>query len=777
MTHAMKKLHFPPLAQAAATTALLLALAAACSNETLAPTAVGNDAGTPITLTATLATDGDAGSNTPQTRLGYTDETGSATTPGVIVRWTVGDAFKLYPLYSSGQSDGIEYKIDNASSISGDGKSATFTATTTPSTPITGVGKALYPAAAALLSNKTPANYWNSISLSMDGQIQTGDNNYNHIAAYDYMTATVADITSLPTNNDLAFHHLAAMMTVKITGRPTDYTPSTAPDNSPALLILSVDDAGAGFYNKMYTDDGSSTTPAPGAIIPGSTSLALNGITWTENGFTAHLMITPTDLTGKTFTLIVRCNDGTAYRYTTPPIGKAYLAGMRYTATISDNDNWKVESSTTAQTLDDGTEDVTAFASGNGLQASPYIISTAAELKYLQTQVNGGTSYNNVYFRLTTDINIATTTWTPIGTDNSHKFNGNFDGNGHTISGALSGSNAYFGLFGYTYYASIRNLHVAAMVTNSYNDRDDCSTGGLVGYAEDITISGCSYKGIVSGGKSTGSASNTGGLIGQSRDITLSGCTVEAGSKVQGGSAGALGSNTGGLVGYADSASQLESCTNHAEIAGVTDCASYAGGVAGYAMGNINSPISIHNCRNHGKVGIGDNANNNCYAGGLIGYVGYYTTLSNSRNTGAVTGGKTSDYSSYTGGLVALLSSNNEIIGCINEGIVSGGKAKWYCYTGGLVGSNYGTLHTSLNTSTATVAAGSVTEASGTKNYTGGLVGSNTTNGTVYSCCTNEATVAGKDPNASGTGTDNRIGGGDNKTVTDCQEGHTGTGQ
>lgn len=767
----MKKLHFLPLAQAAAATALLLALAAACSNETPVPTAAGNDTGTPITLTATLATDGDAGSNTPQTRLGYTDETGSAIAPGVIVKWTVGDAFKLYP--ASGQSDGIEYKIDNASSISGDGKSATFTATTTPSTPITGVAKAIYPAAAALLSNKKPANYWNSISLSMDGQIQTGDNNYDHIAAYDYMTATVADITSLPTNNDLAFHHLAAMMTVKITGHPTGYTPSTTSDNSPALLILSVDDAGAGFYNKMYTDDGSTTTPTPGAIIPGSTSLTLNGITWTENGFTAHLMIAPTDLTGKSFTLIVRCNDGTAYRYTTPQIGKAYVAGMRYTATISDNDNWKVESSTTAQTLDDGTEDVTAFASGNGLQASPYIISTAAELKYLQTQVNGGNSYGGKYFRLTTDINIATTTWTPIGTDASHPFGGNFDGNGHTISGTLSGNNAKFGLFGYTYHASIHNLHVAATVTNGYNGSAECSTGGLVGYAEDITISGCSYKGTVSGGKATGNASNTGGLIGYGQTITLSGCTVEAGSEVKGGSAGTSSSYTGGLVGYAGIGSRLESCTNHAEIAGATDSKSYVGGVAGYAVGNIDSPISIHNCRNHGKVGIGDNANGNCYAGGLIGSVGYYTTLSNSRNTGAVTGGKTGGSISETGGLVADLGSNSEIIGCTNEGTVSGGTALWYCYTGGLVGYNSGTLHTSHNTAKAAVAAGQLTETSAYgENYTGGLVGSNTTDGTVYSCCTNAATVAGKDADDSGTGTDNRIGG-SNKTVTDCQEGHT----
>ncbi len=733
---------------------LACALLTACTNEIL-PTSVGDDTGTPITLTATLASDDDAGSNTPQTRLDYTDETGSTTAPGVIVKWTAGDAFKLYC-----GSNSADFTINSTSDITDDGKTANFIGTKPDGT---GEAKAFYPAAKALNSSGTSATSWSSIRLSMDGQTQTGDNNYGHIAAYDYMAATVADISGLPTGNDLAFHHLAAMMTVKITGKPSDYTPATSPDadNSPALLILSTDDAEAGFYNEMYASNGN-------AIISGSTSLALNGITWEESGFTAHLMIFPTDLTGKTFTLTVRCNDGTAYRYTTPKIGKKYVAGMRYTATIPGSKWTKVESSTTAQTLDDNTQ-ATAFASGYGSSTSPYIISTAAELKYLQTQITGGNSYDGSYYRLTTDIKIATTTeWTPIGTDALYPFSGNFDGNGHTISGTLSGSNDNFGFFGYISNASIRNLHVEATVTNNYNGSATCYTGGLVGRTAYTPISGCSYKGTVKGGKSTGNASNTGGLIGQSQNITLSGCTVEAGSKVQGGgSADEVGSRTGGLVGYADSGSRLESCTNHAEIAGATDCVSYVGGVVGSAM-SYSTAISIHNCRNHGKVSFGDNASKDCYAGGLIGVVDSNTTLSNSRNTGAVTGGKTSGSISCTGGLVAVLYPNNEIIGCTNEGTVSGGTAAM-CETGGLVGYNSGSiLHASHNMATATVAAGSVTGNS-PRNYTGGLVGNNesSSGGRVYSCCTNAATVAG-----SAASSDNRIGGG-NKTEHNCDQDHT----
>jgi len=720
-----------PMLACALPSMLACALLTACTNETLPP-ADGTDPGNPTTLTATLADDADTG-NAPDTRLSHESEI-STTTPGVIVKWTVGDAFKLYP--ARGTSGSMEYEIKDAGTITGDGKTATFTATTIPSTPITGVAKAIYPAAAALMNDGDPATSWGGITLSMDGQAQTGDDSYAHTPAYDYMVADVADATSLPAGNDLTFHHLAAMMTVKITGQPSGYTPVTSPDaadNSPVQLTLSANDEGAYFYSEMSTDNSLPTY--------GSASLRLEDITWGTNGFTAHLMIFPVDLSGNTFTLSVLCKDGTTYRYTTPQIGKKYVAGMRYTATIT-GDKW-TESSIT-ETLTGSTQIADKFASGTGYDDDPYLISTAAELLLMQKKVNDG-SYND--YRLTTDIKIADdVTWVPIGTDYDNRFQGSFDGGGHTISGTLSGSNQYFGFFGCV-DSNIRNLRIAATVTNSYEATSKCCTGGVAGFftARAIdnrhTLYRCSYKGNVTGGKTAGTSTSnenyTGGLVGQCQNTILSGCTVEAGSKVTGGSTTSSDSHTGGLVGYVLSNTQFESCTNYADIEGAESRNSYTGGLVGYAPSGGSNPSNINNCRNRG----------------------------------AVTGGTAASYS-RTGGLVGYNGSNT-ITNCTNEGTVTGGTAQ-DCHTGGLVGvNNSGILHTSHNTSTAIVTAGRLTESSTNhQNLTGGLVGYNITNGEVYSCCTNEATVAGKAADASGTDTDNRIGGGDNTTVAECPEGH-----
>lgn len=730
MNHAMKRKLYTALLPILAATLppmLACALLTACANETL-PAANAEEAANPTTLTATLPDDTDTGhtpGNNPDTRLSHESES-SATTPGVIVRWTAGDAFKLYPV--RGTSGGIEYKINNPSSISGDGKTATFIATTTPSTPITGEAKAIYPAAAALqMDGKTPATSWRDIPLSMDGQTQTGDDSYAHTPAYDYMVADVADATSLPTNNDLTFHHLAAMMTVKITGQPSGYTPVTSPDaadNSPVQLTLSVNGKGANFYSEMPIDNGLPTY--------GSASLRLEGITWDTNGFTAHLMIFPVDLSSKTFTLSVLCKDGTTYRYSTPEIGKKYVAGMRYTATIA-GDDWT--KSTTTKILSTSTTPAENFASGTGDSDDPFLISTAEELLLMQKKVNDG-SYND--YRLTTDIEIADdVTWVPIGTYDN-RFQGSFDGGGHTISGTLRGNNQHFGFFGYV-DGNIRNLRIAATVTNSYEASSTCYTGGVAGFFtadNEHTLYRCSYKGSVTGGKTKGTSTSnencTGGLVGVCQNTILSGCTVEAGSKVTGGSTTSSDSYTGGLVGYVISNTLFESCTNYADIEGAQSKNSYTGGLVGYAAISGGNSSNINNCRNRG----------------------------------AVTGG-TAIFYSRTGGLVGNNYGNNTITNCTNEGTVTGGTAQ-DCYTGGLVGTNNsGTLHTSHNTSTATVTAGRVTNVSNTHNFTGGLVGQNTTNGKVYSCCTNAATVANKAPDASGTGTDNRIGG-ENKTVIDC---------
>ena len=76
---------------------------------------------------------------------------------------------------------------------------------------------------------------------------------------------------------------------------------------------------------------------------------------------------------------------------------------------------------------------VTEFKFGSGTEQEPYLITRASELKYIADQVNSGTTYENTYFQLASNINLNGNAWTPIGNTNN-SFKGIFDGAGHYIS-------------------------------------------------------------------------------------------------------------------------------------------------------------------------------------------------------------------------------------------------------------------------------------------------------------------------------------------------------
>ena len=765
---------------------LTLALATACTNQELPgandPGATTPGEGRNVTITATLDSDGQ-----PQTRLGHETDPNGNDTPGVIVKWSVGDAFKLYPA----EGTASEYEIKAATDIKGEGKTASFTGSLADGA--SGEANALYPAAAALDEKGAAAATWADIVLTMDGQKQTGNDNYAHLSTYDYMTASVADVTSLPAGNDLSFHHRAAMMTLKITGVPDGYTVTTDGDgNAPELLTLTAGKATDGKYGtfrKTIKADGSDSNSSSSDVLTSSINLMLDGITWSADGFTAHLMMLPTDLSGKTFTVSVRCKDGTTYRYTTPQIGKAYVQGMRYTATIDGGGDWKkATDAAQAKVFNNDTRVATHFTSGMGTQTEPYLISTAAQLKYLQERTNSKSSFSyNKYYRLATDINVEDgTNWIPIGKTN-YEFLGHFDGDGHTIYGTLTNSsNAsdynIFGFFGSIKDGSVRNLHIAATVTNAYAGASDVSTGGLAGNIYQSEISGCSSKGDIQGGTTTENYSGyyTGGLIGYATSSVISDCTVRGTVKAGKMSADVGGANyTGGVVGYIDimgsqPTSTIQSCTNYATITGSSSGKSgnsYTGGIAGYTFGQSDKKANIRHCTNHGTITATYTYNQKyCYVGGLIGRMESDTNLSDSENRGDVTGGQTNDKESSCGGLAGYTTLGATITCCTNRGAVTGnsGSTNTYNYTGGLVGNNLGTLHLCLNAGTATVTKGTASS----RNYAGGLVGLN--GGAVYDCCTNAAKVDGADASD-----DNRIGGGYQdayKNVTSCDQEHTSGG-
>ncbi|MBO5430757.1 InlB B-repeat-containing protein, partial [Methanocorpusculum sp.] len=107
-----------------------------------------------------------------------------------------------------------------------------------------------------------------------------------------------------------------------------------------------------------------------------------------------------------------------------------------------------------ASVLQDGAKITVIYADGfqsiHTATESWYEISSAKGLGAFRDSVNAGETYNGKTVRLTANIDLGNEAWTPIGTD-TNKFQGDFNGNGKTISNLqvnLPDSNNV-GLFGY----------------------------------------------------------------------------------------------------------------------------------------------------------------------------------------------------------------------------------------------------------------------------------------------------------------------------------------
>ena len=380
------------------------------------------------------------------------------------------------------------------------------------------------------------------------------------------------------------------------------------------------------------------------------------------------------------------------------------------------------------------------FEGGNGTPGLPYQINSAVQLKKLVDDVNNGNGFTNTYFILTTDIKVTADEWIPIGIGNSinNIFRGNFDGNGHTISGTLK-SDKYnnFGFFGSIFGDNqVSNLNIAANVINegSFNS-SNAYTGAIVGSGNNVVISNCNITGHLTGGIVTGAGNNncyTGGIAGYGIDATIQNCVVS--SNVTGGY-GVVNSYTGGIIGSNTGSSNISTCSTSGIITGSGEITSYTGGIAGESS-------SISDCTSQAIVKGGETANAS-YTGGIS---GNSFSISNCTTSypGTITGG--GGVSSNTGGITGISIS---IANCTNNMTVSAiGR------TGGITGYNNGSIHTSLNT-------GNI---NGRNGLTGGLVGEN--NGHLYSCCTNRGGVNGQEANYN-----NQIGTGE--YPEECKDGHT----
>ena len=243
-------------------------------------------------------------------------------------------------------------------------------------------------------------------------------------------------------------------------------------------------------------------------------------------------------------------------------------------------------------------------ASGNGEVDSPYIITTADELKWFRDEVNRGRK--NICAKIADNVevidmstvchaadksqNLEEVSWEPIG-NTTNRYMGTFDGNNKTITNLYINANQeYSGLFGYTYRSAIKNLtFVNANVTNT-----NSFTGILVGYGY-----GGTYQNImtstsceVNGGDGTGGIA--GKLAGNAYKC-VNYATVQGKEQV------------GGLFSSYDSSKSITACANYGKV---TASSLWVGGLVGYFNGG-----TIQDCANYGDV-KGTNR-----VGGMAGFV------------------------------------------------------------------------------------------------------------------------------------------------------------
>ena len=79
-----------------------------------------------------------------------------------------------------------------------------------------------------------------------------------------------------------------------------------------------------------------------------------------------------------------------------------------------------------------------------GTKTHPYIIKSVADLKNIQSQQSEDSypQQSSKWYRLEADLNLSGQNWNPI------ELEGNFDGNGHTISNlSIDSDQDYVGLF------------------------------------------------------------------------------------------------------------------------------------------------------------------------------------------------------------------------------------------------------------------------------------------------------------------------------------------
>lgn len=257
----------------------------------------------------------------------------------------------------------------------------------------------------------------------------------------------------------------------------------------------------------------------------------------------------------------------------------------------------------------DGVTVASGYESGDGTQDNPYVIANSEQFAYFARQMESE-DYNGAgeYFVLTADLELTAADWNPI-----FRFDGSFDGNGHTIvytqrEGMVTTNDVnqqfyYFGLFGIQ-RGTVSNLNVSGDILVSVPAGvtiADLNVGGICGYTRG-TVTHCSSDVDIRFEEGANLAPNVGGIAGQIDNdakapgvVEYCGCSGSIDGNIRGAKAGGIaGHMRGGTI---------RQCFNKGTIDLTGAGGIYAGGIIGsiYDM-NYTKTRVIESCYNWGTI-------------------------------------------------------------------------------------------------------------------------------------------------------------------------------
>jgi PKD repeat protein len=331
------------------------------------------------------------------------------------------------------------------------------------------------------------------------------------------------------------------------------------------------------------------------------------------------------------------------------------------------------------------------FAGGSGTEADPWQVANAAQLNMVREFIS---YYPYQNFIQTADIDLGIAPWNqgegwvPIGSWDSSRFRGSYDGNGHIIDNLYINRPGigYQGLFGYVYGGTVSNLGLTNASVTGGN-----TTGCLAGTIENGTIvDNCHSTGQLNG------VDTVGGLCGTANSNSTvsnshSTCSVSGNSSVGGllGSGMASysyssgnvtgGNQVGGLIGYG-SAGNSHSTGNVLGVSRVGGLIGSGGATYCHSSGNVSGTsiigglIGEQTSYTSNTYSTGIVSGSSDYVGGLIGLIAYWCNINNSFSSSRVIGG------SLVGGLIGGKPYGASVTNCYSSGQVSGSTI------GGLIG-------------------------------------------------------------------------------------------